>query len=144
MSLAYRELIKFTSRAITTVSIVPDFGWLLVLASGTLIAFDLHEIMPTSEPSTWVQQTKSQGIVMSSAETEVAFARVGTTKGRTLSTAPMTRWYLAETILQLYMLSMHGESMDNTGQHAYGLQQYASDLSYIRGTPPRFRQRSTD
>ena len=81
---AYRELISFRTGTVTAISIVPDFGWLLVLVSGALLAFNLQEIIPTSEPSTWIPKVRSQGLQMSQPDHNVAFARVGTTKGRTL------------------------------------------------------------
>lgn len=55
-----------------------------MLASGALTAFNLHEVMPTSDPSTWLPRVKNQGLEMSSLEQNVAFVRVGATKGRTL------------------------------------------------------------
>jgi hypothetical protein len=50
---------------ITAVSVLPDFGWLFVLSSGTLMAFSLGE-----------------------KDRQVAFVRVGVTKGRVLSELP--------------------------------------------------------
>ncbi len=82
---AYRELIRFHIGSISAVSIIPDFGWLLVLlSSGSLLAFNLHEMVPTSDPSTWQLQGRSHGLALSTPELNVAFARVGVTKGRTL------------------------------------------------------------
>lgn len=64
------------------VSVVPDFGWLLVLTSGNLYAFSLREMIPASDPATWVMLGKVQATVLSDPEKIVAFARVGFTKGR--------------------------------------------------------------
>ncbi|ORY32258.1 hypothetical protein BCR39DRAFT_523619 [Naematelia encephala] len=77
-----RELIKLNAGVISSVSIVPDFAQLLVVSSGRLLAFDMDELMSTNEPSTWVQQGGSHATELS--REPVAFARVGTTKGRLL------------------------------------------------------------
>lgn len=81
---AYRELIRFNSGFITAICIVPDFGWLLVLVSGSLLAFNLREMITTPEPVTWAPKGRMHGLELSSLEQNVAFVKVGTTKGRTL------------------------------------------------------------
>ena len=63
---------------------VPDFGWLLVLVSGSLIAYSLDELVPTHEPSTWRVKTRGAGYELGGHEQPTAFARVGVTKGRTM------------------------------------------------------------
>lgn len=64
------------------VSVVPDFGWLLVLTSGNLLAFSLREMMPASDPATWVMLGKVQARALSDPEKAVSFAKIGFTKGR--------------------------------------------------------------
>ena len=82
---AYREIIRFSApQTVTTVAIVPDFGWLLAVVSGALIAFNLRDIVPTHEPLTWSKATRSAGVDLSSPELEVGLVRIGTTKGRLL------------------------------------------------------------
>ena len=83
-SQAYRELIRFSSGFVSSVSIVPDFGWLLVLISGSLIAYSLDELVPTHAPETWQAKTRGGGYDLSGHEQPTAFARVGVTKGRTM------------------------------------------------------------
>jgi hypothetical protein len=63
---------------------IPDFGWLLVIVGGSLVAFNLREIIPTHAPATWMKATRAQGIELSQPDQDVAFLRVGTTKGRLL------------------------------------------------------------
>jgi hypothetical protein len=82
--LAFRELIRLNFGIINMVTIVPDFGWLLVLASGSLLAFSLREMMPASDPATWVMLGKVQAKELGEPEKLVAFVRVGFTKGRLL------------------------------------------------------------
>jgi hypothetical protein len=66
------------------VTVVPDFGWLLVLTSGNLLAFSLRDMMPASDTATWVMLGKLQARVLSDPTKVVAFVRVGFTKGRLL------------------------------------------------------------
>jgi hypothetical protein len=85
LTAAYRELVRIPSMAsITAVTVIPDFGWLLVKIGGRLFAFNLGLMMPTHEPTTWVKTTLTQGIELSTPAEEVAFVRLGTTKGRLL------------------------------------------------------------
>jgi hypothetical protein len=79
---AYRELVRLQSGVIRMISVVQDFGWLLVLISGNLLAFSLREMMPASDPATWVMLGQVQARVLSDPEKIVAFVRVGFTKGR--------------------------------------------------------------
>ena len=81
---AYRELITFSRGMISSITIVPDFGWLLVLVSGTLIAFNLRDMVPTHEPVTWSKKLKSQGTHLNGQDQNVAFTRLGVTKDRLL------------------------------------------------------------
>jgi hypothetical protein len=84
-STAYRELIHFGSGFISSITIVPDFGRLLVLSSGSLWAFDLTQMIPTHEPVTWTRVAGRSGVELSGPEHTVAFVRMGMTKGRLLS-----------------------------------------------------------
>lgn len=77
-----RELIRLPGHAISSIALVVDFGWVLVVHGGALLAFNLHTMIPTSEPSTWTTQGKSQGVKISSNEHSVAFVRMGYTKDR--------------------------------------------------------------
>lgn len=81
---AFRELVRLQLGIISMVTIVPDFGWLLVVSSGNLLAFSLRDMMPASDPATWVMLGKVQAKFMSDPEKVVAFVRVGFTKGRLL------------------------------------------------------------
>jgi len=74
---------------VSTITIIPDFGWLLVVVGGSLIAFNLRDIIPTHAPETWIKTTQAQGIELTPPDQDVAFVRVGTTKGRLLG-----RWLL--------------------------------------------------
>jgi len=56
----------------------------MVIVGGTLVAFNLRDIIPTHAPETWATTTRAQGIQLSQADQDVAFVRVGTTKGRLL------------------------------------------------------------
>jgi hypothetical protein len=69
---------------IFAISVVPDFGWLLVLTSGVLLAFDLQALVPTSNPLTWVPLGRKHALELSERDRQVAFVRVGAIKGRTL------------------------------------------------------------
>lgn len=84
--LAYRQVIRLSTGAITAISIVPDFPWLLVLSSGILLAFSLIDMLPTSEPSTWVLTGRSQAEELSRPECPVSLLKIGATKGRLLGT----------------------------------------------------------
>lgn len=77
-----RELIRLPGHAISSIALVIDFGWVLVVHGGSLLAFNLHNMIPTSEPSTWKMQGKSQAVKISSNEHSVAFVRMGYTKDR--------------------------------------------------------------
>ncbi|KAI9638407.1 uncharacterized protein MKK02DRAFT_42797 [Dioszegia hungarica] len=83
-STTFRELVRLQLGIISMVTIVPDFGWLLVVSSGNLLAFSLRDMMPASDPATWVMLGKVQAKFMSDPEKVVAFVRVGFTKGRLL------------------------------------------------------------
>jgi hypothetical protein len=82
--IAYRELVRFASGYISSISVVPDFGQLLIVNAGSLLTFDLNGMIPTSEPVTWVPKVRRDGVMLNSEESAVAFVRVGTTKGRLL------------------------------------------------------------
>ncbi|GFZ46220.1 hypothetical protein JCM24511_04467 [Saitozyma sp. JCM 24511] len=80
----YRELIKLNTHMITAVSVLPDFGWLFVLSSGSLLAFSLQELIPASDPATWSSLGKDKAVELGEKDRHVAFVRVGVTKGRVL------------------------------------------------------------
>lgn len=82
--IAYRELIRLhPMMSITMPVVIPDFGWLLVCAGGRLMAFNLKIMIPTHDRSTWLKTTKAQSVELSAPQ-EVAFVRLGMTKGRLL------------------------------------------------------------
>jgi hypothetical protein len=62
--------------------VVADFGWILVIQGGRLVAFNLNEMIPTSDISTWVMVGKLQAVKMSPADHNVSFVRIGYTKDR--------------------------------------------------------------
>lgn len=69
---------------ISAISVVPDFGWLLVVSFGNLHAYDLKQMMPASDPATWVMMGKEQARQISPLDKSIVFVRVGFTKGRLL------------------------------------------------------------
>lgn len=73
---------------ITAVSVLPDFGWLFVLSSGSLLAFSLQELIPASDPATWSSLGKDKAVELGEKDRHVAFVRVGVTKGRVLGESP--------------------------------------------------------
>jgi hypothetical protein len=79
---AFREVVRLNLGPIRQIIAMPDFGWLLVIYAGTLAAFNLNEMIPTSEPETWKMMGQSQTVKLSSPEHNVSFARVGDTKER--------------------------------------------------------------
>lgn len=149
---AYRELIRFPSGLINAVSILPTFGRLLVVHSGALIAFDLNEMIPTSEPATWNTVGRLQGRQLNSLDHNVAFARVGTTKDRLLGTIDIIAYdhplilvvvYAAharnthQTLLSFHepLLPAHDRSREGFRLFAsITVPGYASDLSFFRQT----------
>lgn len=63
-------------------AVVADFGWILVVQGGKLSAFNLNNMIPTSDTSTWVMVGKLQAVKMSPADHDVSFVRIGYTKDR--------------------------------------------------------------
>ena len=63
-------------------AVVADFGWILVVQGGKLAAFNLNEMIPTSDTSTWLMVGKLQAVKMSPADHNVSFVRIGYTKDR--------------------------------------------------------------
>lgn len=53
-----------------------------MVQGGRLTAFNLNEMIPTSDTSTWVMVGKLQAVKMSLAEHNVSFVRIGYTKDR--------------------------------------------------------------
>jgi hypothetical protein len=68
-------------------AIVADFGWILVVQGGKLAAFNLNEMIPTSDTSTWLMVGKLQAVKMSPADHNVSFVRIGYTKDRLMGTS---------------------------------------------------------
>lgn len=93
LMVAFRELVRVNTGPISAIFAMPDFGWLLAVNAGSLVAFNLHAMIPTSEPETWVMQGQAQAVKLSAAEHNVAFARVGMTKDRL-----MGRCYSADLV----------------------------------------------
>jgi hypothetical protein len=79
---AIRELVRLPGALISSIAVVVDFGWILVVQGGTLHAFNLNEMIPTSDTSTWVMLGKFQSIKLSRPEHNVSFVRIGYTKDR--------------------------------------------------------------
>jgi hypothetical protein len=73
---------------ITAVSVLPDFGWLFVLSSGSLLAFSLQQLIPASDPATWSSLGRDKAVELGERDRQVAFVRVGVTKGRVLGKSP--------------------------------------------------------
>ena len=55
-----------------------------MIVGGSLVAFNLRDMIPTHAPETWILTNRAQGIELSPPDQDVAFVRVGTTKGRLL------------------------------------------------------------
>lgn len=53
-----------------------------MVQSGALSAFNLNEMIPTSDTSTWVMAGKLQAVKLSPTEHNVSFVRIGYTKDR--------------------------------------------------------------
>ncbi|ADV20494.1 hypothetical protein I305_06270 [Cryptococcus gattii E566] len=85
-NIAERLLFKKGEITISSIALVPEFLWLLVLSSGTLLAFNLKKMMPTSEPSTWMSMGRPQGQLLNQSGHSVAWIYTGKTKGRRLIT----------------------------------------------------------
>ncbi|EAL22516.1 hypothetical protein CNBB3940 [Cryptococcus deneoformans B-3501A] len=83
---SFRELVQLQNGQISSIALVPEFSWLLVLSSGTLLAFNLKRMMPTSDPSTWMSMGRAQGQLLNQSGHSVAWVYTGKTKGRTLIT----------------------------------------------------------
>lgn len=81
-NVAMRELVRLSGPAISSVALIIDFGWILVVHAGSLLAYNLHTMIPTSDPSTWVMQGKLQAVKINSNEHHVSFVRLGYTKDR--------------------------------------------------------------
>lgn len=73
---------------ISSLAVVVDFGWILVIHGGNLLAFNLNEMIPTSDPSTWAIQGKLQGVQLNPKEHSVSLVRMGYTKDRLMGQLP--------------------------------------------------------
>lgn len=82
---------------ISSIALVPEFSWLLVLSSGTLLAFNLKKMMPTSEPATWMSMGRAQGQLLNQSGHSIAWIYTGKTKGRRLSELFIARVVLGGT-----------------------------------------------
>ncbi|WWD15802.1 hypothetical protein CI109_100226 [Kwoniella shandongensis] len=134
---AFRELIRLNAGHITMVAVVPDFGWSLVLSSGSLIAYNLRDMMPTSEPSTWVQKGRPHGSVLSATDHIVAFVRIGVTKGRLLVVYAVHSRNTHHTSLHFYepLISSYDVSLNPFRMFgSVTIPGYASELSFFRQT----------
>ncbi|WVW83239.1 hypothetical protein I302_105258 [Kwoniella bestiolae CBS 10118] len=136
-SKTFRELIKFSSGHISMVSIVPDFGWLLVSSSGSLLAYNLRDMIPTSNPDTWIAKGRLEGQRLSVPEHNIAFARVGVTKGRLLVVYAVHSRNSHQTSLYFYEPLLSSTSYGLPSFRSFGnitVPGYASDLSFFRQT----------
>ncbi|KAK8869923.1 hypothetical protein IAR55_000491 [Kwoniella newhampshirensis] len=134
---AFGELIRFNAGHISMVSIIPDFGWLLILSSGTLLAYNLRELMPTSEPSTWLRKSRSDASVLSAADHVVAFVRIGVTKGRLLVVYAVHSRNTHHTSLHFYEPLISSYDLSANPFRMFGsvtIPGYASELSFFRQT----------
>ncbi|WWC85367.1 uncharacterized protein L201_000230 [Kwoniella dendrophila CBS 6074] len=139
-SKTFRELIKFQFGHISMVTIVPDFGWLLVSASGSLLAYNLRDMIPTSNPDTWVVKGRLEGQSLSAPEHSVAFARVGVTKGRLLVVYAVHSKNSHQTTIYFFEPLLNSTSTTSYGTPSFRsfgsimVPGYASDLSFFRQT----------
>ncbi|WVQ78219.1 hypothetical protein IAT38_000302 [Cryptococcus sp. DSM 104549] len=141
---SYRELIRFNTGHITTVSLIAEFAWLLVVTSGSLVAFSLNKLMPTSDNTTWVKHGRMQGDLLSQPEHVVAWASVGVTKDRVLDVGSRLRYCMHArnshhtTLHFLEPLFPHSHSTPDTTSFrpfaSLHLPGYASSLTFFRQT----------
>ncbi|WRT67006.1 uncharacterized protein IL334_003972 [Kwoniella shivajii] len=136
-SKTFRELIRYNSGHISMVAVIPDFGWLLILTSGSLLAYNLREMIPTSNPETWVFQGRMQGERLSAPEHTVAFVRIGVTKGRLLVVYAVHSKNSHQTNLYFHEPLINSTSYASPSFRPFGtiiVPGYASDLSFFRQT----------
>ena len=69
---------------ITSVTVVSDFGYLLVLCAGRLLAYNLRDLLPSPDPDTWVTHDHKAGRMVGDVEKAVTFVRTGYCKERLL------------------------------------------------------------
>nr|XP_019013428.1 uncharacterized protein I206_01495 [Kwoniella pini CBS 10737]OCF52209.1 hypothetical protein I206_01495 [Kwoniella pini CBS 10737] len=136
-SKTFRELLRFNSGHITMISVVPDFGWILVVSSGSLLAYDLREMIPTSNPDTWITKGRLEGQRLSEPEHNIAFARVGVTKSRLLVVYAVHSRNSHQTNLYFYEPLVISSKSNSSPFRSFGsitVPGYASDLSFFRQT----------
>ncbi|ODO11558.1 hypothetical protein I350_00339 [Cryptococcus amylolentus CBS 6273] len=80
----FQEAIRFDTGQVTSITTIPEFPWLLTMNGGTIVAFNLRDMMTTVDPQTWVRQRRIDGVLLSRPGQHVAWMSVGKSKGRTL------------------------------------------------------------
>lgn len=88
---AFRESIRLAIDGIQTISsltVVPDFGYLLVLCAGRLLAYSLHDLIPSPDSDMWTRHSDGSGRRLGDIERSVTFVRVGVCKQRLLGKSP--------------------------------------------------------
>ncbi|WVQ71558.1 hypothetical protein IAR50_001097 [Cryptococcus sp. DSM 104548] len=80
----FREAIRFDAGQVTSITTIPEFPWLLTIHAGTIVAFNLRDMLPAVDPQTWVKQRRIDGILLSLPGQHVAWMSVGQSKGRIL------------------------------------------------------------
>ena len=88
--LAYRQLIDLSvagmATGITSLSVLPGFGRLLLVFSGQLLSFNLKEMIPNNLPEMWIAKKRSDALELSRMEEgPVCLLRIGKVKQRMLS-----------------------------------------------------------
>ncbi|ODO03369.1 hypothetical protein L198_02215 [Cryptococcus wingfieldii CBS 7118] len=81
---AERLMFKKGEIVVTSITTIPEFPWLLTMNGGTIVAFNLRDMMTTVDPQTWVRQRRIDGVLLSRPGQHVAWMSVGKSKGRTL------------------------------------------------------------
>ncbi|KAK4687215.1 RHO1 GDP-GTP exchange protein 1/2, partial [Tremellales sp. Uapishka_1] len=138
-SKSYRELIRFDSGLISAVLVIPEFGWLLVVISGVLFAYNLQEMVPTAEPLTWRTKGRLEGNMMSQRTEAVSFTRVGTVKGRLLVVYAVHTKESHRTTIHFQeplLADPHSASSDLAFRSfaKYSIEGYASEMTFFKQT----------
>ncbi|RXK38363.1 hypothetical protein M231_04405 [Tremella mesenterica] len=133
---SYQEMIRFATGTITTLTIIPDFPWLLVLRAHALYAYNLADMLPTFSPSTWQMKGTIQGETISAPEHVVAFVRVGKMKGRTLIVYAVHSRNSHSTLLSFHEPLYQNDPHSPAFRHfsTLSVSGYASEILFFRVT----------
>lgn len=117
----FRELVRLAIDGIPTISsvtVVPQFGYLLFLCAGRLLAYSLQDLMPSPDPEAWVARNERAGKWLGDVERSVGFVKVGHCKERLLviyacpSKTALQTYLIAEEPLSPSLSSSRGPTPD--------------------------------